>query len=106
MVCTDLHRGYVRLRNLNAGSRIHEGRGIEPSARMAWRPGAQDKYNVYEPPGCSSGSTSSHQISLSLIILKREHEVLAVEGSCVYNDDTMAGRTENDRTVRISNYSI
>ena len=101
MVYTDLHRGYVRLRNLNVGSRIHEGRGVEPSARMAWRPEAQDKYSVHEPPGCSSGSTSSHQIGLSLIIFKREHGVLAVEGSCVYNDDTMAGRTENDGTVRI-----
>ena len=101
MVCTDLHRGYIRLRNLKAGSWIHEGRGIEPSARMAWRPGAQDKYNVYEPPGCSSGSTSPHQIGLLLIIFKREHGALAVEGNCVYNDDAMAGRTENDGTVRI-----
>ena len=101
LMCTDLHRGYIRLRNLRAGSWIPEERGIEPSARMAWRPGAQDKYSVHEPPGCSSGSTSSHQIGLSLIIFKKEHGVLAVEGSCVYNDDTMAGRTENDRTVRI-----
>ena len=101
MVCTDLHRGYIRLRNLKAGSWIHEGRGIEPSARMAWRPGAQDKYNVHEPPGCSSGSVSSHQFSLPLIILKRRHGVLAMGGCCVYNDDAMAARMENGATVRI-----
>ena len=101
LMCVDLQRGYVRLCNLGVGNWIPEEKGIEPSARMVWRPGAQDRYNVHDPPGCSSGSVASHQFSLPLIILKRRQGVLAVGGCCVYNDDAMAARVENGATVRI-----
>ena len=101
LMYTDLHRGYIRLRNLKTGSWIHEERGIESSARMAWRPGAQDRYNVHDPPGCSSGSVSSHQFGLPLIILKRRLGVPAVGECCVYNDDATATKMENGATVRI-----
>ena len=99
LMCVDLQRGYVRLCNLGVGNWIPEEKGIEPSARLAWRLGVKDQYDDHQPPGCPSRFTPFPEFSFPLISLKKKNGVLAVGGGPVYNDDAVARRLEGAVTV-------